>query len=188
MGLTGRLFKRRPAWVDRLDPATTPSIDVRAVIAAGEEPLHALMERARDIPPGDGFIIDAPFDPVPLRRVFARMGFNEHGEEIAPHHWRVWFRREAGAGAPGTDGRQRAARIWHGEDGWHIDVRGLEPPEPMHAIVTLIETPAIAGPVFIHHERDPVYLYPELAERGWRASPVAGEPGEVRLRLDKEAP
>jgi hypothetical protein len=26
-------------------------------------------------------------------------------------------------------------------------------------------------------------LYPELAELGWEATPIAAEPGEVRLRL-----
>src|SRR4029450_3108409 len=32
-------------------------------------------------------------------------------------------------------------------------------------------------------ERDPTMLYPELAELGWTAGRIDGEPGEVRLKL-----
>ena len=36
-----------------------------------------------------------------------------------------------------------------------------------------------------HLERDPVLLYPELAERGWVAERIEGDLGEVRLRLER---
>ena len=32
------------------------------------------------------------------------------------------------------------------------------------------------GTVIMHHEREPIYLYPELAERGWRHEPAAPAP------------
>jgi hypothetical protein len=39
--------------------------------------------------------------------------------------------------------------------------------------------------VIVHHERDPVLLYGELAERGWTVEHVDGDPGEVRLKLER---
>lgn len=57
--------------------------------------------------------------------------------------------------------------IWDDTDGRHIDVRGLAPPEPMVAILELLEHPDTGGHVIIHLDRDPIFLYPELAERGW---------------------
>jgi hypothetical protein len=77
------------------------------------------------------------------------------------------------------------ARRWVEADGVHIDVRGLQPPEPLVAILELIESIRDATPVIVHHERDPQLLYPELAELGWRALRLEGEPGEVRLRLER---
>ena len=77
--------------------------------------------------------------------------------------------------APGTP--------WPDADGLHVDVRGLPPPEPLVAIVALIESIRDATPVIVHHDRDPVMLYGELAERGWHAERIEGEPDEVRLRL-----
>ena len=77
------------------------------------------------------------------------------------------------------------ARRWTAADGVHIDVRGLPAPEPLVAILALVESIADRTPVIVHHERDPAMLYPELAELGWTATPIDGEPGEVRLRLER---
>lgn len=72
----------------------------------------------------------------------------------------------------------------HSDGCWHLELRGLAPPQPMVAILRHITAHGGDGrPVIAHLERDPVMLYPELAERGWLAEPVAGDPGEVRLRL-----
>ncbi|MBT5192059.1 MAG: DUF2249 domain-containing protein [Rhodospirillaceae bacterium] len=71
---------------------------------------------------------------------------------------------------------------WQAEDGWHIDVRGLGPPQPMVQILTLLQI-TTDSEVIVHHDREPIYLYPELAERGWNHEVIPGEDGEVRLRL-----
>jgi len=77
-------------------------------------------------------------------------------------------------------------RMWREPDGLHVDVRGLPPPEPMVAILAAIEAPSEEGPVIVHHFREPIYLYPEFAERGWSHSIVPGDPDEVRLHLTRD--
>jgi len=78
------------------------------------------------------------------------------------------------------------AKEWHAADGVHIDVRGLSSPEPMVAILTLLENPDTGDLVIVHHDREPVFLYPELAERGWNYELVSGKPGEIRLLLTRQ--
>mgnify|MGYP003374368375 FL=1 len=78
-----------------------------------------------------------------------------------------------------------ASRRWVAADGAHLDVRGLKPPEPMVAILSMIDGGAEETAFTVHLERDPVFLYPELVERGWIATPVDADPGEVRLRLER---
>ena len=82
-----------------------------------------------------------------------------------------------------------AAKRWREGDAEHIDVRGLAPPAPLVEILTLVDSLAggavMASCVVVHHDRDPKLLYPELAERGWRAETVPGDRGEVRLRLER---
>jgi len=74
---------------------------------------------------------------------------------------------------------------WQADDGWHIDVRGLPPPQPLVQILRLVQSVGAQGVVIVHHDRDPQLLYPELAQIGWQAESMAGDPGEVRLRLSR---
>jgi len=59
------------------------------------------------------------------------------------------------------------SRTWRTADAFHIDLRGLPPPEPMLAVLTMIEGGAVDGAIVGHFDQDPVFLYPELDERGW---------------------
>jgi hypothetical protein len=72
---------------------------------------------------------------------------------------------------------------WREADGMHVDVRGLAPPEPLVAILRLVASIADATPVVVHHDRDPLLLYAELAEIGWVAERENSVAGEVRLKL-----
>jgi uncharacterized protein (DUF2249 family) len=78
-------------------------------------------------------------------------------------------------------------RRWSDVDAEHIDVRGLPPPQPLVEILTLAGAVAEGRAVIVHHDRDPLMLYPELAGIGWGAERIEGEPGEVRLRLERLA-
>ncbi len=79
------------------------------------------------------------------------------------------------------------SRRWVDADGIHIDVRGLPPPQPMVSILALVESIRDATPVVVHHERDPLFLYPELAEIGWTSERLDAPAGEVRLLLTRAA-
>lgn len=80
-------------------------------------------------------------------------------------------------------------RIWTTPEALHIDVRDLEPPEPMLAILQLIDGDKVETCLIAHLDREPIFLYPELNERGWAFEmlPETGDPHsaehEVRLRM-----
>jgi hypothetical protein len=75
------------------------------------------------------------------------------------------------------------AREWTEDGAAHIDVRGLPPPQPLVAILRRVHTLGVNETLIVHHDRDPMLLYPELAEIGWEAERIAAPAGEVRLRL-----
>jgi Uncharacterized conserved protein (DUF2249) len=81
-----------------------------------------------------------------------------------------------GQGAP-------AARTWAADDGLHLDVRGLQAPQPLVLILQQVRELGPGGVLIVHHDRDPLLLYPELVQIGWWADRIPGDPGEVRLRL-----
>ena len=157
-------------------------LDVRPMIAAGQEPFSAIMAAAARVEEGGTLLLEAPFDPAPLRRVLAGKGFTSQGRRIAEGHWRIAFRRGAAPATPHTP--RRTGELWVEADGAHLDVRGLEAPEPLVKILALIDSGRVDA-VTVHHERDPVFLYPELEARGWGCRIVAEMPGEVRLKLSR---
>jgi hypothetical protein len=90
---------------------------------------------------------------------------------------------------PGSEGaaRHEPKAQWRDSDGLHIEVRGLAPPGPLVEILRLVESVRDGTPVIVHHDRDPLLLYGELAERGWTAIQIEGEAGEFRLRLERSS-
>jgi hypothetical protein len=64
-------------------------------------------------------------------------------------------------------GPKDGSRVWRTPEAVHIDVRGLEPPEPMVEILRLIDHGEIDGVLIAHLDREPIFLYPELDDRGW---------------------
>lgn len=81
-----------------------------------------------------------------------------------------------------------AARVWTDHATTHIDVRGLPPPQPLIQILQLVQRLPDDAVLIVHHDRDPVWLYPELLQIGWWAEAIDGDPGEVRLRIVRTAP
>lgn len=176
-----------PEWLAlALDVAP---LDVRPLLAAGEDPLRAILEAADRVEFGGALVIDAPFNPSPLRRVLAVRGFSSYGRNLGAGHWRVFFLLNGGHDwerdaevAIGPEG----AMSWREGDGLHIDVRRLKPPQPMLAILRLLDAAADGEVVVVHHERVPRFLLPELAERGWHVVRQCEEPANVRLWLERD--
>lgn len=83
---------------------------------------------------------------------------------------------------------QGGSRTWRTADAIHIDVRGLQPPEPMIAILRLIDSGTVGDVLVAHLDREPIFLYPELDERGWNHAVADFSPseGEVILRLTRQ--
>lgn len=71
-------------------------------------------------------------------------------------------------------------RIWRTPDAVHIDVRGLQPPGPMVAILRLVDGDTAGAVVIAHLDREPIFLYPELDDRGWRHEIVRRPPENAR--------
>lgn len=54
---------------------STVALDVRPMLARGEEPFAEIMEAAARVPAGGALELLAPFEPVPLYAVLAARGF-----------------------------------------------------------------------------------------------------------------
>jgi hypothetical protein len=69
-------------------------LDVRAMLARGEEPFPVIQSRVSALSPDDGLLIVAPFLPSPLIEKLGGEGFASKVEHGAAGEWMVYFWRE----------------------------------------------------------------------------------------------
>ncbi|MCW2284827.1 hypothetical protein M2323_002819 [Rhodoblastus acidophilus] len=77
-------------------------------------------------------------------------------------------------------------RVWQAEEGLHVDVRGLPCPEPMVTVLQLIDSGMAEDFLVAHLSQEPLLLYPELNERGWRHRlRMTDQPTHVALEMTR---
>lgn len=150
-----------PPW---MSGAPTQELDVRPAIAAGREPFAVIMAAFRTLETGHVLTVLAPFEPAPLLRLMGERGWRTHvgwDDDTC----RASFWRAPDAGLAPADRAELADRFTRLDVGARLDVRGLEPPEPLRLTLAAVEEPG-ALPLTVIHHREPALLYPRLQERG----------------------
>jgi predicted ArsR family transcriptional regulator/uncharacterized protein (DUF2249 family) len=69
------------------------TLDVRPILARGEEPFAAIMQAVEKVAAGDSLTIVAPFEPVPLQRTLAGRGFTWKTNAKDDGSWHITFTR-----------------------------------------------------------------------------------------------
>ena len=166
----------RPATLDGLRPV---HVDVREDIRRGDEPFAKIMAAVKSLGDDQVLVLRAPFEPTPLYDVLGRRGLAHWTERHEATDWSVWFYRGEAA--------TRAAAPASPAD-LVLDVRGLEPPQPMVAVLERLDALAPGQTLVVVHERRPLFLYPQLEERGFVHDTQELEPGVVHIRIRHAGP
>ena len=161
-------FTSRPGELEALRRV---DLDVREDIRAGREPFARIMATVKALEAGQALVLRAPFEPVPLYAVLGASGLAHWTERLAADDWRVWFYRGAPAGEATST----------------IDVRGLPPPEPMVRVLTALDRLPPGATLTVLHERRPMFLYPQLDERGFTHTTDEPMAGLVRIVIGRPA-
>jgi len=167
-------------------------LDVREDLRAGREPFSTIMHAVAALDASDVFRLRAPFEPVPLCTVLRKRGFACETEEHGPDDWSAWFWRagEPTASAsvatppggtpeaprPGASARAASNEQW-------LDVRGLEPPEPMMRTLAALEHMPPDHTLVHVNVRVPQFLLPMLRERGFTYTIDEARADHVLVRI-----
>lgn len=166
------------------------AVDVREELRAGREPFSLIMAARRDVPAGGALSVRAIFEPVPLYAVLGKQGFAHFTEQLGEDDWKVWFypadaepqaRVEAARSGPSEPSEE-------GEGVVVLDVRDLEPPEPMARTLEALERLPPGGTLLHINVRVPQFLLPQLEERGYRYEIREQGPGLVRVFIQRTQP
>ncbi len=156
--------------------------DVRDELRAGHEPLKTIIAAAARVAPDGALRLRAIFEPVPLYHVLGRQGFQHFAERLGDEDWCVYFWRGA---APRQETAVLPAGVatpLAGEPNTVVlDVRGLEPPEPLVRTLVALESLPRGATLVQINERVPQFLLPRLHERGFSHEIAESSPELVRI-------
>jgi hypothetical protein len=99
--------------------------------------------------------------------VLARQGFSHFTEQIAADDWRVWFHRDGSAPAASASPQTQTSEAAPDDDLVLLDVRGLEPPEPMVRTLEALASMPRGKTLVQVNVRVPQFLLPKLEQRGF---------------------
>lgn len=72
----------------------TTSLDLRPLFERGIEPLMNVLDAIAALEPRGVLMVEAPFHPLPLRRLLGGRGFESRAAQVSSEHWQVFFSRE----------------------------------------------------------------------------------------------
>ena len=175
--------------------AKVVEVDAREDLRAGREPFSKIMAAVQAADTGEVLWLRATFEPVPLYTVLAKRGFVHEARAEGPEDWSIWFwRPETSGGDPHAAATPRAepAETEAASEAprepatatVRLDVRGLEPPEPMVRTLAALETLSEGRTRVQINVRVPQFLLPILAERGyaWEVDESPADHVVVRIR------
>lgn len=161
---------------DRIPAEHVIELDVRDDLRRGEEPFSRIMAAKAGLLPGHVLRLRATFEPVPLYAVMSKQGFEFVTERHTGDDWSVWFRRRNGATIQDHSGPKEAATEPRQaapapdpqtDEIVILDVRGLEPPEPMVLTLAALESLPRGSTLLQINVRVPEFLLPRLDELGF---------------------
>jgi uncharacterized protein (DUF2249 family) len=160
-------------------------LDVRPLLRAGEEPFSRIMAAVAALGAGEVLHLRATFEPHPLLAVMAKRGFLTETAAHAADDWSAWFWRA------GVTAAQAAAAAPDGAPGSVpsddrtilLDVRDLEPPEPLMRTLAALETLPRGLSLVQVNSRVPQLLFPLLAERGFACDVDESHADRILVRI-----
>jgi uncharacterized protein (DUF2249 family) len=133
------------------------------------------MTTAQTVPVGGVLKLVTPFQPVPLYTVLGGIGFRHASACVGPAHWETLFTREAAGAAEGA--APPACGCSDGRSVVEVDVRGLEPPQPMVRILEALDAAGSGVELRARTDRRPLHLLDLLQARALTAESSENDDG-----------
>ncbi|CAM3378815.1 Uncharacterized conserved protein, DUF2249 family [Paracoccus aminovorans] len=151
------------------------TLDVRPLLARGDEPLAAIMAAADALTPGQSLRLLAPFRPVPLFRVMERRGYQHRETPLGGSDWQIDFSRAEQALSQGST---LEAFSWP-EPSAFLDLTALPSAEAAARLATAMLGVAAGDVVFALLGEEPAALLPALDAAGhqWAGNHAADGSG-----------
>jgi uncharacterized protein (DUF2249 family) len=185
--------KPLPQFLQSLTKENIVELDVRPVIASGSDPFQIIMEKIKSLQQGQVLKIVNTFEPSPLIQLLGKKGFESYVDTISDNLIETYFYKPADATPDtkletaetiNTSDFDRVMQRF-GDKIQTINVRHLEMPQPMLTILDALEHLPNNTALYVYHKRIPVFLLPELTQKGFEYRIKEISDGEVHLLIFK---
>ncbi|MHB1680102.1 MAG: DUF2249 domain-containing protein [bacterium] len=151
-------------------------LDVREDIKKGDDPFKKIMGVISLLKNDEALELINNFEPFPLYSVLKNKGFEHIANHIDGGFEIIFYKTD------NTNSTEIIDKDWGNENNFNdddlkklahckeieIDVRELEPPQPLLKIFEIIENMDGDSALSIIHERKPIHLYPRLKDAGFK--------------------
>lgn len=189
---TQDIIKAIPEFYLHLNSDKVNDLDVRITLKEGKDPFNDIMTALEKLPNEFTLKIINTFEPTPLISILSKKGYEHHTINVGKALFYTYFKKNT-LSTPtkkittNTNENSEMQDILEQFNGKieKIDVRALEMPLPMSTILNTLATLNDDKLLYVHHKKVPQFLFPELAERGYKWYIHEIEEGDVKLLIYK---
>src|SRR5690606_33272992 len=191
--------ENKPEWLQKTTESEIDFYDVRPIIDNGADPLKEILHRFKETPSGKILCIINSFIPTPLIHLLkqekAEDTFTENKTEKL--FYTYFLKKEKQEEVVPTSSEEKL--LMHNEESvgeiysrfspeqlCEIDVRALDMPGPMEAILSALAHRPEDHALYIHHKRVPVYLLEELADKEFEVHIYSVDEENVKMLIFKK--
>lgn len=179
-----------PTFIRELQAAHIISLDVREMLAGGNDPLRLIQQKVKELNDGQVLKIINTFAPTPLIKLLENQGFQSYVDVLEKDLIETYFYKTNADGEVQLEAKADIHDDWDEiltryDKKEELDVRHLEMPMPMMTILEALTKLPEDTVLFIRHKRIPVFLLTELKERNfdYRIKEIAD--GDVNMLIFK---
>ncbi|MGZ5281869.1 MAG: DUF2249 domain-containing protein [Bacteroidia bacterium] len=179
----------KPAWLLHAETEKIKLLDVRPILEGKQDPLNHILGSLKMLQKDDILCVLNSFEPTPLMLLLGKKGYIYHVEKMHDDEVFTYFKKQTDTVfeeiKPGKSNETDFDVLLKEFAGnlQEIDVREMEMPLPM---LTILESTAALPQntaLYVNHKKVPVYLLPELEERGFGYAIKELAEGDVKLLI-----
>lgn len=177
--------------VNNFENSNVEELDVRGILKQNIDPFNVIMDSLEKLPDGYTLNIINTFEPIPLINILSKKGYTHQTIYKDKQLVHTYFKKQINTSETFDINQNKinkeSAEILtkYKANIKKIDVRDLEMPLPMSTILNELLLLPDNYLLFVHHKKVPKFLFPELAERGYKWHIEEIKEDDVKLYIFK---
>lgn len=181
-----------PDFMKEVNPKNILDLDVRPILEEGKDPMNTILKKTKEMETYQVLKLINSFEPTPLIQLLENKGYETYTEIAGEDLVHTYFFKSEKVRGADAEIKKSEGGAWEEMKQQYdgklttVQVGALEPPLPMLTILEALDNLPEGNALYVYHKRIPVFLLPELKDRGFDYRINEIEEGNVHLFIFKE--